>query len=48
VSLTTKIILGLILLHLLIGFGWLIYKLSPRKENKEDDTKTGTPDHPDS
>jgi len=33
-SLTTKIILGLIVLHLLVGFGWLIYKLSPRKEDE--------------
>ncbi len=33
-SLTTKIILGLIVLHLLVGFGWLIYKVSPRKGDK--------------
>jgi hypothetical protein len=46
VSLTTKIVLGLILLHLLVGFGWLIYKLAPRKEKKEDDTTTGTPHDP--
>lgn len=26
--------LGLIVLHLLVGFGWLIYKLSPRKSDK--------------
>ncbi len=36
-SLTTKIILGLIVLHLLVGFGWLIYKLSPRKDDKIED-----------
>lgn len=36
-SLTTKIILGLIVLHLLVGFGWLIYKLSPRKEDENED-----------
>lgn len=36
-SLTTKIILGLIALHLLVGFGWLIYKLSPRKEDENED-----------
>ena len=40
-SLTTKIILGLIVLHLLLGFGWLIYKLSPRKGKKNDDSETG-------
>jgi hypothetical protein len=48
VNLTTKIVLGLILLHLLVGFGWLIYKLSPRKEEKDDDTEAGTPQDPDS
>lgn len=36
-SLTTQIILALIVLHLLVGFGWLIYKLSPRKEDKPED-----------
>lgn len=33
-SLTTKIILGLIVFHLLAGFGWLVYKLAPRKDQK--------------
>lgn len=27
----TNIILIIILLHLVVGFGWLAYKLSPRK-----------------
>lgn len=36
-SLTTKIILALIVLHLLVGFGWLVYKLGPRKEDKPDE-----------
>jgi len=27
----TNIILIIILLHLVVGFGWLSYKLSPRK-----------------
>ncbi len=40
-SLTTKIILGLIVLHLLLGFGWLIYKLSPGKNEKKDDSEAG-------
>ena len=26
----TKILLGIIVLHLVLGFGWLAYKLSPR------------------
>ncbi|MDF1697101.1 MAG: hypothetical protein P1U56_14760 [Saprospiraceae bacterium] len=26
----TKIILGVIVFHLVLGFGWLAYKLSPR------------------
>lgn len=26
-TLTTKIVLALIVLHLLVGFGWLLYKL---------------------
>jgi len=33
-SLITKIILGLIALHLLVGFGWLVYKLMPRKNEE--------------
>ena len=31
-----KIVVIVILLHLVIGFGWLVYKLSPRKK-KEDE-----------
>lgn len=27
----TNIILVIILLHLVVGFGWMMYKLSPRK-----------------
>ncbi len=30
----TLIIIILIVLHLVAGFGWLIYKLSPRKEDE--------------
>lgn len=26
----TKILLGIIVLHLIAGFGWLAFKLSPR------------------
>lgn len=37
----TNILLGVIVLHLIAGFGWLAYKLSPRKgdeliDNSED------------
>jgi hypothetical protein len=35
----TNIVLVLIALHLILGFGWLVYKLSPRK--KEEDKKDG-------
>lgn len=27
----TKIILAVIVIHLIVGFGWLVYKLSPRE-----------------
>lgn len=44
-SLTTKIILAIILIHLIAGFGFLIYKLTPRKgeelesyDSEEEDT----------
>lgn len=30
----TKIILAIIAIHLIAGFGWLMYKLSPRKGDK--------------
>jgi hypothetical protein len=30
----TKIIIGVILLHTILGFAWLIYKLAPRKGDK--------------
>ena len=42
-DLFTKILLFLIVAHFIVGFGYLIYKLSPRKkdENKgSDSTKT--------
>ncbi len=34
-SLITKIIIILIVVHLVVGFGWLIYKLGPTKYNKD-------------
>jgi hypothetical protein len=30
-GLLTKIIIGVIVFHLLLGFGYLVYKLSPKK-----------------
>jgi hypothetical protein len=33
-GLVTKIILIIIVLHLAIGFGWLFWKLMPRKGDK--------------
>lgn len=35
-SIVTNIIVGIIVLHLIVGFGWLLYKLSPRKSDKQD------------
>jgi len=34
-SIWVKIGLAVIVLHLVIGFGWLAYKLSPKKEDKK-------------
>ncbi len=35
-SIWVKIGLIVIVLHLVVGFGWLIYKLSPRKSDKKE------------
>ena len=32
-----KIIIIAIILHLVVGFGWLFYKLSPRRKNADRD-----------
>lgn len=38
---TNYIIFGIILLHLILGFGWLIYKLEIQKgKPKEEDNST--------
>jgi len=37
-SIATKLILILTALHLIIGFGWLVYKLSPRKGDEKDES----------
>ncbi len=36
---TTKLILGLIAVHLVLGFGYLVYKLSPRKREHEEQNR---------
>jgi hypothetical protein len=40
----TWVIIGLvvIVLHLILGFGWLAYKLSPKKKDKTVNDKTNT------
>ncbi|MEH6763168.1 hypothetical protein [Aequorivita antarctica] len=30
------IVISVIVLHLVAGFGWLMYKLSPRKEDEKE------------
>ena len=32
-----KIIFGLVIFHILLGFGWVVYKLQFQKEKKEKD-----------
>ena len=39
-SFWVKVGLIVIVLHLLLGFGWLIYKLSPRKKDKNDESNS--------
>jgi uncharacterized membrane protein len=39
-SIWVKIGLILIVLHLIAGFGWLAYKLSPRKKDTQQDSTT--------
>jgi hypothetical protein len=34
-SMVTNIIIGIIVLHLIVGFGYLVYKLSPREGDEE-------------
>jgi hypothetical protein len=34
-TLMDKIIFGIILLHLVVGFGWLFYKLEIQKKKKK-------------
>jgi hypothetical protein len=41
-NLTTKIILVLIVFHLLLGFGWLFYKLLPGKEDRKHPDETSS------
>lgn len=39
------IIFGIILLHLIVGFGWLIYKLEIQKEKPKEDNSLNIEDH---
>jgi len=41
-SIWVKIGLIVIVLHLLLGFGWLIYKLSPKKTDRKKSNKENT------
>jgi hypothetical protein len=34
-----KIIFGLVLFHILLGFGWVVYKLQFQKNEKNDEKK---------
>ncbi len=36
------IIFGIILLHLVVGFGWLVYKLEIQKDKPKNDDKKET------
>lgn len=31
-----NIVIILIIIHLVLGFGWLVYKLSPKKKKEEE------------
>jgi len=37
-STTSYIVIGIIILHFVVGFGYLIYKLSPKKDDKQPKT----------
>ncbi len=43
-STVTLIIVILIVAHLVIGFGWLVYKLSPRKEDRQESDEANNHD----
>ncbi len=38
---TGIIIFSIIVLHLVAGFGYMVYKLSPRKKDSAEKTQTG-------
>jgi hypothetical protein len=35
-----KIIFGIVLLHIIAGFGWVVYKLQFQKEKSKDKSKS--------
>jgi flagellar biogenesis protein FliO len=43
-NLATKVVLVLIALHLILGFGWLVYKLSPRGDKDGSDQSNSKED----
>ena len=34
----TYVVIAIVILHFLIGFGYLIYKLSPKKSDKKEES----------
>ena len=36
-----KIIFAIVLLHIIIGFGWVLYKLQFQKKNPKNDDQNG-------
>ena len=40
IGIGTQILLWVIVLHFVVGFGYLMYKLSPRKGDKKEDDQT--------
>ena len=39
-DLWTKVIIAIVVLHFIGGFGYLIYKLSPQKGDREEDNES--------
>jgi len=35
-----KIIFGIVLLHIIVGFGWVVYKLQFQKKKSNDESKS--------
>ncbi len=37
----TFVVIAIVVLHFIIGFGYLIYKLSPKKSDKKEEKEKG-------